>query len=534
MACAARGVDLRPIGFDSGLAAYLLNPTLARYDLPAVSLTHLGEGHDDAPADDRGASLFDDLDLEHNARVGGRGAELVFRLCRLFAPYLERRGLSDLLRHVELPLVPVISRMERAGIALDSEQLASLGTELTAKAREHHDRIQQLAGEPFNPDSPTQLAQVLFDRLGLPSNRRTGASARSTNADVLRELSHLHELPAEVLAYRRYVKLNNTYAEALPRLVDAKTRRLHTRFNQVGTATGRLSSEHPNLQNVPIRTALGRRVRSAFVAAPGKRLVAADYSQVELRILAHVSGDEALREAFLAGQDIHRAVAARIAGVPEDEIDSDARRRAKTVNFGIIYGQTPIGLARELDISRAEAEAFIETYFERLPQVKAYIDETIARARREGDVRTLMGRVRPVPEINSRRYFRRAFAERTAVNTVIQGTAADLIKRAMIDTSKRLDREALPAQLLLSIHDELVFEVEPDAEPALAELVREEMVAAGTREPLALDVPLVVDLGSGVDWLTAGKGSLPPVAEDDDLDLAGYALFAEPLEEAAQ
>lgn len=504
-ALASAGVDLAPIGFDSQLATYLLAPTRSDYGLVAVATTHIGEVLPRRAKEADLGGLFDDLELEARAERAGREAEVCWRLGQLLPQYIESRGLGSLLAEIELPLLSVLSRMEARGISLDRDKLAALERELAGEIRERRAECVRLAGVEFNVDSPRQLAEVLFETLALPTSRRT-KTGYSTDAAVLEELADKHPLPAAVLAYRQLVKLQNTYVEALPKLVDSSSGRLHTHFLQAATATGRLASEHPNLQNIPIRTPLGRRIRRAFVAPEGKRLVAADYSQIELRVLAHTSGDPALIEAFRQGKDIHRAVAARIAGVDEAQVDADTRRRAKTVNFGIIYGQTPFGLARELGISQGEAREFIDRYFERFPRVKAWIDEVIQAAKRAGEVRTLFGRVRQLPEINSRNFGRRGFAERTAVNTIVQGTAADLIKIAMIRVDERLRREGLGAQLLLSIHDELLFEVDADEVEDLQALVTEEMTGA-----MQLEVPLTVDIGCGADWLEAGgKDDAPP------------------------
>ncbi len=507
---ARRGIQLNGISFDTMLAAYLLNPTLEQFSLPQLSLTHLGLKPDQIVSDEPLPLLAEEQTADRTAQW----ADLSLRLAQTLRPILARNDLTDLLEQLEVPLLRVLADMETVGICVDRQALANLALELSAQISSHRDEIHALAGETFNIDSPKQLADILFEKLELPRRRKT-RTGWSTDAQVLEELSEQHPLPAEVLRYRQLVKLKSTYVDALPRLADPATGRIHTQFNQATAATGRLSSSHPNLQNIPIRTELGRSIRAAFI--PGDEqvgedgglfdgldealvLVSADYSQVELRILAHVSGDPALRDAFLQGADIHRTVAARIAGISQAEVTDAQRRGAKTVNFGIIYGQTPFGLSQELGISQDEARLFIERYFEGFPQVRQFIDETIAKARKTGHVRTLMGRIRYLPDINAKHYARRAFAERTAVNTVIQGTAADLIKIAMIRTQARIEREQLPATLLLSIHDELLFECRPDKKSTVCQVVCEEMT-----EAMSLDVPLVVDVGTGRNWLVAGS-----------------------------
>jgi DNA polymerase-1 len=354
-----------------------------------------------------------------------------------------------------------------------------------------------MAGHPFNISSPQQLAVVLFDELKLKAPQtRTWGKQRSTAADVLEEMSEDNEIVRKVLEYRQLTKLKGTYVDALPLLLDPATARLHTSFNQAGAATGRLSSSNPNLQNIPIRTELGREIRAAFVPREGWKLLVADYSQIELRLLAHMSGDELLVEAFRAGEDIHTRTAAEVLGVPPLMVTPEARRSAKAVNFGIVYGISGFGLAQQLGIPRAEAEKYIKNYFARYTGVKRFIEETIAEVRQTGVTRTLFGRERPIPDINSRNPNSRGFAERTAVNSPLQGTAADLIKLAMV----RIDRQiaSLQGKMLLQVHDELVFECPPDEVPALSALVKREM--EGVRE---LKVPLVADIGAGDNWRDA-------------------------------
>jgi DNA polymerase-1 len=387
--------------------------------------------------------------------------------------------------------------MEREGIKLDSARLAAISAELEGQAESLQAEIWALAEEEFTIGSPQQLGEVLFEDLGL-SRKRRGKTGYSTDARVLSQIRDEHEIVAKIERWREVTKLTNTYLDSLPELIDAGDGRIHTTFSQVRAATGRLSSTNPNLQNIPIRSDLGRPIRACFVAEQDNELVSCDYNQVELRVLAHVSGDESLREIFASGEDVHAATAAGIVGADPDAISPGERSKAKMVNYGIAYGLSAYGLAERLSIPREEAASYIDRYFERFAGVKRFIDATIESAREEGCVRTLMGRRRLIPELRSRNPQTRMLGERLAVNTVIQGTAADIIKLAMINSSRALDAEGLEARLILQIHDELLFEG-PAAETAtVTELARREMVGA-----FPLDPALAVDIGSGVDWLSA-------------------------------
>jgi DNA polymerase-1 len=425
-------------------------------------------------------------------------AEAILDLASCIGPELDRRGLRHLYATIELPLAPVLGRMERAGVRIDLAAMKALAGRMEAEIQRLTAEIHALAGHAFNINSPQQLGKVLFDELGLPAPGRAKGKAPSTAADVLEALAPHHEIVSKVLDYRQLAKLKGTYADALPALIDPATGRLHTTFNQTGAATGRLSSSNPNLQNIPIRTELGREIRAAFVPREGWKLVVADYSQIELRLLAHFSGDRLLVEAFRNGEDIHTRTAAEVFGVPPLMVTPDERRRAKTVNFGIVYGQTAFGLAAQLGIDRREAELYIQSYFERYSGVRKWIDRTIAEVRGTGMARTLDGRERPIPDLDSRNPNARGFAERTAVNTPLQGTAADLIKLAMIRIDAGLAERGWRSRMLLQVHDELVFEAPLDEAGAVARFAKETMETVRR-----LDVPLVVDIGTGDNWRDA-------------------------------
>ena len=425
-------------------------------------------------------------------------ADITLELYQQISPAVDGRGLRKLYDEIELPLTRVLARMERTGIRIDGSELKRLSGMLETEISRLTAEIHALAGKPFNISSPQQLGRVLFEDLKLPGPKASRGKAISTAADVLDELAAEHEIVRKVLEYRQLTKLKGTYVDALPALIDPATGRLHTSFNQAGAATGRLSSSNPNLQNIPIRTELGREIRAAFVPRQGWKLVVADYSQIELRLLAHMSGDELLVEAFRNGEDIHTRTAAEVMGVPPMMVTAEARRDAKAVNFGIVYGISGFGLAAQLGISRGEAEKYIKNYFERYAGVKRFIDDTIAEVRKTGVTRTLFGRERPIPEINGRNASARGFAERTAVNSPLQGTAADLIKLAMVRIDRVLTAGGHQAAMLLQVHDELVFECPPEELEVVSALVKREM--EGVYE---LKVPLVVDIGTGDNWRDA-------------------------------
>ena len=426
-------------------------------------------------------------------------ADIALELYQHLAPAIESRGLGDLYRDIELPLAGVLAGIERTGIRIDPVELKRLSVMMETEIARLTARIHTLADRVFNIASPQQLAEVLFDELKLAAPVRYGkGKQRSTAAEILEELAPDHEIVRMVLEYRQLTKLKGTYVDALPLLIDPATGRLHTSFNQAGAATGRLSSSNPNLQNIPIRTALGREIRAAFVPREGWKLLVADYSQIELRLLAHMSDDPLLVEAFRNGEDIHTRTASEVLGVPPMLVTPDARRDAKAVNFGIVYGISAFGLAAQLGIARGEAERYIKNYFARYAGVRRFIDETIADVRRTGVARTLFGRERPIPDINARNPNARGFAERVAVNSPLQGTAADLIKLAMVRIARSLESEGMRSAMLLQVHDELVFECPPDELDRAAALARREMEGA-----YELKVPLLVDIGTGDNWRDA-------------------------------
>jgi DNA polymerase I len=451
-------------------------------------------------ADPSGCPLDEQARRRLDLKVGPapeQRADITLEIWQQLAAAVDARGLRELYSGIELPLARVLARMERTGILINPSELKRLSEMMEAEIARLTAEIHALAGKPFNISSPQQLGRVLFEDLKLPAPVKYGkGKVISTAADVLDELAADHEIVRKVLEYRQLTKLKGTYVDALPALIDPVTGRLHTSFNQTGAATGRLSSSNPNLQNIPIRTALGREIRAAFVPHPGWKLVTADYSQIELRLLAHMSEDELLVEAFRNGEDIHTRTAAEVLGVPPLMVTPDARRSAKAVNFGIVYGISSFGLAAQLGISRAEADKYIKNYFARYTGVRRWLDATIAEVRQTGVTKTLFGRERPIPDINSRNANARGFAERTAVNSPLQGTAADLIKLAMVRVDAALEGHA--SAMLLQVHDELVFECPPEEVEEVGRLVKREMEGV-----YKLKVPLLVDIGVGENWRDA-------------------------------
>ena len=473
--CAALSVELNGVEHETSLYSYLLEPTTANHALPAVVLRR--------------------LNMQLSSSLA-QAADFIGRLASTLRKEVEELDLLRAYEEIDLPLVPVLLRMEEHGIAVDLSMLDELSKRLGASAATVAARIHELAGETFNIGSPKQLGVVLFEKMGLPKPVKYGKGKTiSTAQDVLEELAEEHEVAKLVLEYRQLTKLKSTYIDALPSLIDPVTGRVHTTFNQTATATGRLSSTNPNLQNIPIRTEQGREIRAAFVAQNGNMLLAADYSQIELRLLAHYSADPLLTSAFREGRDIHQLTASEVFGVPPDKIDAEHRRRAKAVNFGIVYGLSPFGLAQQLGIEQKEAKKYIEGYFEKYAGVRSYIDRVIEQTRRDGFVVTEFGRRRPIPDINSKNPSMRGFAERTAVNTPLQGTAADLIKLAMIRLDAGIRERGLKSRMLLQVHDELVFEVPPKEIETMRTLVQEQM-----ENVHPLKVPLVVDVGLGKNW----------------------------------
>jgi DNA polymerase I len=471
----SQGIHLQGVEHDPMLYSYLLDPTYSSHRLADVAL--------------RRFNLKISGDLAEAADVTGR-------LTTALREDVKQAGLTTLYEEIDLPLVPVLARMEQAGVKIDTAALAKMSTELeresTAKAKEIH----ELAGAEFNIGSPKQLGDILFNRLNLPKPVKYGKGRTiSTAVDVLETLAEEHPIARKVLDYRQLTKLKSTYVDTLPALINPVTGRLHTTFYQAGTATGRLSSANPNLQNIPIRTELGRGIRAAFIAEPGHVLLTADYSQIELRLLAHFSHDPLLVEAFRRGDDIHALTASQVFGVPPLMVTLDHRRQAKVVNFGIVYGLSAFGLSQNLGIETAEAKLFIANYFEKYKGVRAFIDKTLEEARRDLKVKTLHGRIRPIPDINSKNFAQRGFAERTAVNTPLQGTAADLIKVAMIRIDAALQAQKLKSRMTLQVHDELVFEVPEKEVETMQSLVREQM-----EKVHELAVPLLVEMEAGPNW----------------------------------
>jgi DNA polymerase-1 len=494
------GLALRGPGLDTELASRLLQPARREHQLADVARERLSCELPALPASPAGrgrvAGGASELPVEQVAAVAGARAAVLCDLAASLARALDDEGLGRLHREVERPLVPVLAEMERAGIAVDRGAMEALSAEFGKALRDLEARIHAAAGRAFNVASTRELGQVLFEDLKLPVTKRL-KTGPSTDVEVLEKLAEQHELPRLVLEHRQLSKLKGTYADALPQLIEADGR-IHTTFQQLGAATGRLSSADPNLQNIPIRTELSRRIRAAFAAPPGRLLVSADYSQVELRILAHFAEDPALLAAFQRQEDVHAATAAETFGVPRESVTADQRRIAKVLNFGIAYGLSAFGLSQRLDLPPAEAQGIIDRYFARYAGVRRWLDATVAEARRTGEVRTLWGRKRALPDIGSRNPGLRQAAERMAVNTPIQGTAADLAKVAMVRSAEALRREGLEARLLLQVHDELVAEVAEGQEEAVAALLRREMAAAGS-----LKVPLVVEAGWGRTWAEA-------------------------------
>ncbi len=496
---ANHGIALDGIAFDTMLESYVLDSVGSRHDMDTLALRHL-DYHtikfEDVAGKGARQITFNQVQLEQAGRYAAEDADITLRLHRALWPQLEAcPGLRSVFERIEMPLVPVLSRLERTGALVDAKLLQVQSRELGEKLREIEARAHDLAGQPFNLGSPKQLQEILFDKLGLPKVGKTPTGQASTAEPVLQELAETYELPRVILEYRGLSKLKSTYTDRLPEQINPATGRVHTSYQQAVTATGRLSSTDPNLQNIPVRTAEGRRIRQAFIAPPGQRVLAADYSQIELRIMAHLSGDRGLIEAFAHGLDVHRATAAEVFGVEFAGVTDNQRRSAKAINFGLIYGMSAFGLAKQLGVGRAEAQAYIDRYFARYPGVQGYMDRIRRTAADEGFVETLFGRRLYLPDIRARNPASRQAAERTAINAPMQGSAADIIKRAMISVDDWLRDSAFPARMVMQVHDELVFEVAQDAAGDLAAQVKTLMSSAA-----ALDVELVVDVGMGLNW----------------------------------
>ena len=493
------GIELAGLDFDTALASYVLDPGRRAHTIDVLALEflqHTLTSFEDLCGKGKSLVPYDQVPLPCATEYACEHADIVLRLTEEFAPQLEAMAARRLLDEIEMPLLPVLAGMEWAGVMIDIEGFAELKRRFEGERRRLERAIHRVAGQEFNINSPIQLREILFEKLNLPVLKKT-ASGPSTDASVLQQLAEAgHELPALLMEFREVTKLESTYIDTLPALLNPRTGRLHTTFNQAAAATGRLSSNDPNLQNIPIRRELGRDIRRLFVAPPGSLLLSADYSQIELRLLAHLSGDEAFVGAFRAGGDIHRQTAALIFDVKVADVTSDMRARAKTINFATIYGQGPHALSQQLKITHAEAKEFIERYFQRFTGVRNYLDSSVEYARTHGYVQTIFGRRRYVPEVRERNFNIRAFGERVAANSPIQGSAADLIKIAMVRVARALQEHGLESTMLLQVHDELVFEAPEREVEELTALVRREMEGAAE-----LAVPLVVDIGVGSNWL---------------------------------
>ncbi len=493
------GITLRGIAEDSMLESYVLDSTGSRHDMDSLALKYLGEStihYEDIAGKGAKQLSFNQIALEQAGPYAAEDADITLRLHQALSPMLcGDEALERVYRDIELPLVPVLSRIERNGALISKAMLAQQSLEIADKLKVLEQQAFDIAGGEFNLSSPKQLGEILFERLNIPVIRKTPKGAPSTAEEVLVELAHDYPLPQVILEYRGLAKLKSTYTDKLPQLIDENTGRVHTSYHQAVAATGRLSSSDPNLQNIPIRSAEGRRIRKAFIAPKGYKILAADYSQIELRIMAHLSGDEGLIRAFKNGEDIHRATAAEVFGVAPEAVSDEQRRNAKAINFGLIYGMSAFGLGRQLHIGRNEAQQYIDLYFERYPGVHRYMEDTRKLAAEKGYVETLFGRRLHLPEINARNGQRRQAAERTAINAPMQGTAADIIKRAMIAVDDYLLSEQPDARMIMQVHDELILEV---AEAQL-DAVRERVVAlmSGAAE---LAIPLEVGVGVGDNW----------------------------------
>jgi DNA polymerase-1 len=497
---ANHGIDLRGVAHDTMLESYVLDSTATRHDMDSLArkyLDHTTILFEDVAGKGAKQLSFNQVAIEAAAPYAAEDADITLRLHQALWPRLEAEaGLRAVYQEIEIPLVPILATMERRGVLVDRAMLARQSGELAHRLREIEEQAHKVAGQPFNLGSPKQIQEILYDKLKLPVLAKTPKGAPSTAESVLQELAEQgHELPRVILEHRSLSKLKSTYTDKLPEQIDHVTGRVHTSYHQAVAATGRLSSSDPNLQNIPIRTEEGRRIRKAFIAPEGFRLLAADYSQIELRIMAHLSRDAGLLAAFAAGADIHRATAAEVFGIAPEQVSGEQRRSAKAINFGLIYGMSAFGLARQLGIDRGAAQRYVDLYFERYPGVKRYMDDTREQAREQGYVETVFGRRLYLPEIRDRNGQRRAAAERTAINAPMQGTAADIIKRAMLRVDAWNKHSTLDVRLIMQVHDELVFEVaEPDIESAKSGICNAMEAAA------ELSVPLRVEVGIGFNW----------------------------------
>ncbi len=495
-------IAVRGVAFDTMLESYVLNSTASRHDMDSLALKYLSRQtvhYEDIAGKGAKQISFSQVPLEQASHYAAEDADVTLQLHQHLWPRLQAEpSLASVLQDIEIPLIPVLARMEQRGVLIDGDLLKKQSKEMAEQIQQLEKEAHKEAGGPFNLASPAQLQKILFEELKLPVIRKTPKGQPSTAEDVLQELADEYQLPSLILEHRSLSKLRSTYTDKLPEQINPKTGRVHTSYHQAVAATGRLSSTDPNLQNIPIRTPLGRRIRQAFIAPPGQLILACDYSQIELRIMAHLSGDEGLLAAFKSGVDVHRSTAAEVFGVEYDAVDADQRRAAKAINFGLMYGMSAFGLARQLGIGRQEAQAYMDTYFLRYPGVHEYMENTREKARNDGYVETLFGRRLYLPDITASNMQRRQGAERAAINAPMQGTAADIIKRAMISVDRWLQEEKPNACLIMQVHDELVLEVAEDE----LDNVRAAVVGRMT-DAADLEVPLVVDSGHGKDWDTA-------------------------------
>lgn len=491
-------IHMQGIQHDTMLASYVLDSTL-RHNMDDMAIRHLSYGtihYEDVAGKGAKQITFNQVEVETAAPYAAEDADITLRLHQTLWPQLEQiKSLANIYCEMELPLLPVLSRMERNGVLLDVKMLKKQSTQITKRLAELEQDIYKIAGQEFNIGSPKQLQVILFEKLELPIISKTPKGQPSTAESVLVELAHDYPLPKSILEYRSLSKLKSTYTDKLPLQVDSNTNRVHTSYHQAVAATGRLSSSDPNLQNIPVRTEEGRRIRQAFIVEPGYTMVAADYSQIELRIMAHLSGDKGLLDAFSKGMDVHSATAAEVFAVTLDDVTKDQRRSAKAINFGLIYGMSAFGLAKQLDITRPEAQEYVDLYFRRYPGVKEYMEQTKEKAKEEGYVETVFGRRLYLHEINAKNGMRRQYAERTAINAPMQGTAADIIKRAMIELDKEIQKGKFDMRMIMQVHDELIFEIKESQVDDAIKMITDKMEHAAE-----LSVPLVVDVGTGINW----------------------------------
>jgi len=493
------GIELQGIAHDSMLQSYVLDSTASRHDMDSLALKYLDYKtihYEDVAGKGAKQVCFDQVAIDTATTYAAEDADITLRLHNTLWPRLSSHsGLKDLYENMEIPLLDILSRMERTGVLINADMLHQQSIELTGRMAAIELQAQQVAGETFNIASPKQIQNILYEKMGLPVLEKTPKGQPSTAESVLQDLAHDHELARLILEHRGLSKLKSTYTDKLPLQINSKTGRVHTSYHQAVASTGRLSSSDPNLQNIPIRSVEGRKIRQTFVAPPGHVLLAADYSQIELRIMAHLSADPALLEAFSRNEDIHRTTAAEIFNKPVADVTADERRAAKAINFGLIYGMSPFGLARQLGIDRNEARQYVDRYFERYPAVKQYMDETRKKAREDGYVETVFKRRLYLPEINSRNAARRQYAERTAINAPMQGTAADIIKRAMIQIDQKILRHSANIKMIMQVHDELVFEIDEGSIDNMAGQIKDIMTAVPE-----IRVPIIVDIGTGPNW----------------------------------